>query len=84
MATAAQKTAAEKQINEIETALEPVVVKMNEYLDEGDQPVVPANDDIPFPQVRQETSSLYQQIRSYLGFLRTHQIMLENEKKSGS
>ena len=81
MATAAEKTKAEQQLNEIETALEPVVVKMNAYLGDANQPV---GDDIPFPKVHQETSSLYHQIRSYLGYLRTHQIVQADEKKAGS
>ena len=78
MATAAEKNAAEKQINEIETALGPLVVKMSEYLGDGSYPV---SEDAPFPQVRQETSGLYNQIKTYLGSLRVHQITLENEKK---
>ena len=81
MATAAQKTAADKQIQEIETALGSVIVKMHEYLGDGSQPV---SEDAPFPQVRQETSGLYNQIKMYLGSLRVHQIVRENEKESGS
>ena len=78
MATAAEQTAAEEQISGIETALEPVVVKMDAYLGDVNQPI---DEGVPFPQVRQEASSLYHQIRSFLGFLRAHQIVQENEKK---
>lgn len=79
MATAAEKTAAEKQINEIETALAPVVVKMDAYLEP-----IEAEDEAPFSKVRQEARSLYHQIQSFLGHLRTHQIVQEAAKKESS
>ena len=84
MATAAEKTAAEKQINDIETALAPVVVKMDAYLGDGVQIAVSDGDAVPFPKVRQEASNLYHQIQNFLGLTRTHQIVRENEKKESS
>lgn len=83
MATSAEKKATDTQIEELETALGPVVIKLDQFV--GKIPNAPSEDgESVYDKLRHEANGLYHQITSFLGHVKTHQIIQESKPKISS
>lgn len=82
MAAPTDKATANAQLKAIETALGPVVVALSDFTG-ADETVTATPEEVPYPILQSEATSLYHSVTVFLGHLRTREIIEESKKASG-